>query len=98
MQSMVLNNDQPQEVSFDWLNTFVVATKIYTTKEPMFLFSFPSTVSYDDQDMTLNWLNSKPVVLSDGIDIPGYTLQDTQWSSDTEDFTTGNKRLYCRTL
>lgn len=47
------------------------------------------SVSYDDQEMTLNWHKDKPVAVAKNIEIPSYTLSGYRWYSATEDFTTG---------
>ena len=48
-------------------------------------------VSYDDQEMTLNWHKKDPVVIADTIEIPSYTLTDSVWFTRSEIFTTGKK-------
>ena len=51
-------------------------------------FRFP--VSYDDKELTLSWHKDNPVTVSNSIEIPSYTLANHNWSSDIENFTTGN--------
>ena len=46
-------------------------------------------VSYDDEEMTLNWHKKNPVAVSDKIRIPSYTLTEFKYYSSVEDFTTG---------
>ena len=51
-------------------------------------FRFP--VSYDDNELTLSWHKDNPVTVSNSIEIPSYTLASHNFSSDIENFTTGN--------
>ena len=47
------------------------------------------SVSYDDQELILQWYHKNPVTVSDKIQIPSYTLTSYDHYSDTEDFSTG---------
>ena len=51
---------------------------------------FRFSVSYDDKELTLTWHKDNPVAVSNSIEIPSYTLANHNWSSDIENFTTGN--------
>ncbi|XP_048587018.1 glycine receptor subunit alpha-3-like isoform X2 [Nematostella vectensis] len=74
-----------------------------TSQCPMDLRNFPmdsqkcrlkmEAFSYDDNEMTLNWHKTNPVVVAKDIQIPSYSLKQVTWLSEKEQFTTGEYSL-----